>query len=364
MKDPSARYVYQGRFDVRRPPFLKKGDTIGFAAPSFGAVTEPYATRFEAALRNFEKRSYRVKVAESCYMDDGIGISTDPKKAAADLISMYLDPEVDAVISVGGGELMNETLSCLDMETIRNAPPKWFMGYSDNTHFVMPLCTVAGVPAVYGPCATSFGKAWEGPEETAMALLEGRADTVRGYGLYELPDDGSKRQEDPLSPYLLSAKKELSIFAPDGKGGLEKANETSFNGLLLGGCLDVVVGLYGTPYDGTADIVAKGTPVVWALEACDLSVFDIRRTLWRMRERGLFDTAKGFVIGRPLNAFAQRFGELDRFRAVTDVLAPLGVPVICDADIGHIPPMMPLIIGSDATVSAGGNDISIKMTLG
>ena len=95
---------------MRIPDFLRKGDTIGIVAPSFGAVIEPYAARLAAAIRKFEDRGYRVVCADSVYKSDGLGISTDPASAAADLMDFYLDDSIDALISAGGGELMNETI--------------------------------------------------------------------------------------------------------------------------------------------------------------------------------------------------------------------------------------------------------------
>ena len=52
---------------------------------------------------------------------------------------------------------------------------------------------------------------------------------------------------------------------------------------------------------------------------------------------------------------------LDQYHAVTDLLAGYQVPVIMDADIGHIPPMMPLVCGSMAEVCVKGNDVTIDM---
>jgi muramoyltetrapeptide carboxypeptidase LdcA involved in peptidoglycan recycling len=40
-----------------------------------------------------------------------------------------------------------------------------------------------------------------------------------------------------------------------------------------------------------------------------------------------------------------------------------GVPVVMDADIGHLPPMMPLIMGSLADVRAKGNVLTVDMKL-
>ena len=68
---------------MRFPKPLKKGDTIAIVAPSFGATTEPYNFRFNEAVRRFKERGYNVKIGECCYKSDGLGISTDPKTAAA-----------------------------------------------------------------------------------------------------------------------------------------------------------------------------------------------------------------------------------------------------------------------------------------
>lgn len=349
---------------MRTPAFLKKGDTIGLVAPSFGAATEPYITRLAAAIPKFEERGYRVVAADSVYKSDGLGISTDPESAAADVMKFWLDDSIDAVLSVGGGELMNETISHIDFEKLKQVKPKWFMGYSDNTNMLMPLATLAGVPGIYGPCATAFGKPWEATEQDAFMLLEGRGHTVHGYDLYELPwseeEDG---EEDPLAPYHLTEKKILSSFLPSG-GKMRKAEEKeeiSFSGTLLGGCLDILVNLSGTEFDGVRPFCAGNGPVIWVLEACDLTPMAIRRAVWCLLHRGWFDTAAGFLIGRPLASFRQNMMGVDSYNAVTDILGGLGVPVIMDCDIGHVSPMMPLVIGSRADVRVLGNDLTVDM---
>ena len=65
-------------------------------------------------------------------------------------------------------------------------------------------------------------------------------------------------------------------------------------------------------------------------------------------------------VGRPLQ-FGQKFGELDQYRAVTDLLGKYNVPIVMDLDIGHLHPAMPLIVGSYAKVAVEGNEIEIKM---
>ena len=148
---------------MKTPPFIAPGDTIGITAPSFGATTEPYKTRFKEAVKILKSMGYKIKIGSTCKMHNGLGISTKPEVAAKELEEFYLDKEVKAIISCGGGELMCETVSALNWEKIKNAPPKWFMGYSDNTNFIFPLVTKCNVPAIYGHCITGFGKSNDFP---------------------------------------------------------------------------------------------------------------------------------------------------------------------------------------------------------
>ena len=351
---------------MRIPPFISPGDTIGLVAPSFGAVIEPYATRLRAAIETFEARGYKVKAAPSCYMDDGLGISTDPARAASDLMDFYLDDSIDALISVGGGELMCETISRIDFDALKGAPPKWFMGYSDNTNFIVPMAMGCDVAGIYGPCATGYGKPWEGTEEQAFGILEGRVSCVRGYEKFELPENGdSVRKADPLARYVLTEDKVLRSFVPSD-GELREAGkdeEILMSGTLMGGCLDILTNLAGTSFADVKGFNAAHREVIWMLEACYLNPMSIRRAVWNLRESGFFESASGFIIGRPLASFREEMMGVDSYNAVTDMVKGCGVPVIMDADIGHVSPMMPLVIGADARVSVLGNDISVDMKL-
>ena len=80
-----------------------------------------------------------------------------------------------------------------------------------------------------------------------------------------------------------------------------------------------------------------------------------------MKNAGWFSHVKGFLVGRPL-VYGQEMMGLDQYRAVTDLLAEYQVPIIMDVDMGHLPPMMPVICGSYAKIDVSGdNDISIQM---
>ncbi len=356
---------------MQLPSFIRPGDTIGITAPSFGCTTEPYKSRLEAAVLTFRDRGFHVVVGETCHMDDGFGISTDPEKTAAELMEFYLRDDIDAVISAGGGEMMCATLANLDLDRLAGAKPKWYMGYSDNTNFIFPMA-LRGVPGIYGLNAPGFGKVWEEPEEDAYALLTGKKTTFEGYDYVETPQDGDSRKTDPRMPYVpyvKSEKKRLRTFVP-GRGKEKKRlhnarpdRKVELDGVMLGGCLDILELLCGTRFDTVKEYLRAHGPVIWAIEECDYNILSYRRALWHLLEAGWFDTAAGFLIGRPLAARGQEIFGVDEYRTVTDILSPLGVPVVMDADFGHICPQMPLVIGAKAHVTARGNHLSIQYTI-
>ena len=367
---------------MRYPHFLPNHGTIGFIAPAFGCNIEPYYSAFRHALNVFHEKGYQTKLGPNCFEGSGIGISNTPEKCAAEFMDAWQDPDSDILISCGGGELMCEILPYIDFETIKNTPAKWFQGYSDNTNLAFLLATMCDTAAIYGPCAAAFGmEPWHPAISNSFSILRG-ADpsapansqaqdavsdirptqhtvtdahttfTVRGYDKYEA--EGLKDEEHPLLPYNVTQPCIRKRF-PD--------QDASFSGRLVGGCLDILCNLTGTKYDHVEEFNQKYKKdgVIWFMEACDLNVMSIRRAVWQLDQAGWFSSTKGFLIGRPYNG-DEMFG-LNQYHAVTDILGKYNVPILMDLDIGHIPPMMPLIEGSLADVAVSGNDISIRMNL-
>lgn len=387
---------------MRYPKHLPQGGTIGFLAPSFGCNIEPYRTGFDHALEEWQKMGYHVLLGPNCYVGDGIGISSTPENCGREVMKMFLSGEADCLISCGGGELMCEILPYVDFERLAQAEPKWFMGYSDNTNLTYLLAALADTASVYGPCASSFGmEPWHEALWDAFGILAGKSGVwmrgtmgktaaeahmsaagreagrkggeptaaggdcsqseephdavVRGYGQWE--KESLKNPENPLAPYNLTEPLEIRTYV-----GREPAcGEVAFQGRLLGGCLDCLVNLPGTRFDRTREFVERYREdgIIWFLEACELNVFAIRRGLWQLEESGWFEHVKGFLIGRPENG--EPMMGLDAYSAVLEVAGRKDVPVVMDVDLGHLPPMMPIVVGSMADVAVKGNDIRIEM---
>lgn len=343
---------------MRYPKSLAPGGTIGFVAPSFGCAIEPYRSGFENAQKKFRERGYQLDLGSNCYAGEGIGISNTPEKCATELTDYYCNDKTDCLISCGGGELMCETLSHVDFERVRSAAPKWYMGYSDNTNFTYLLATLCDTASIYGPCAAAFGmEPWHPALEDAFAVLTGTKTTVKGYDKWER--ESLKNEENPLAAYHVTEPKVLHTYVGDK---CVDGETVRMQGRLLGGCMDCLVNLLGTRFDHTKEFIEKYKEdgIIWFLEACDLNVFGIRRAMWQMEEAGWFRYVKGFLIGRPL-CYGQEMMGLDAYRAILHVAGEKNVPVIMDADLGHLPPMMPLIVGSYAEVAVEGNELTIQM---
>ena len=358
---------------MRYPEFLKKNGTIGFVAPAFGCATEPYITRFEAALKKLEAMGHKLELGPNCREAKGIGISNTPEKCGQELNSFYASSSNDVLMTCGGGEMMCEVVPYMDFELVKKSAPKWYMGYSDNTNFVFTSATIADTAGIYAPCAGDFGmEPWHPAVQDAYDLLTGKKLKFSNYDKWELDGDENAAPNDPYyvtEPTVMKAfeckdgvAKELTADSQDDNGGkpLKSVDPIEFQGRIIGGCLDCLVHLVGTPYDKVKEFNEKykDDGIIWFLEACDLNVFDIRRCLWQMKTAGWFKYLKGVLVGRP-GCFGQDFMGLNQYNAVTDLFAEYNVPILMDLDIGHHPPMIPIVVGSIAKVKFAENHFEI-----
>lgn len=359
---------------MRYPKFLPEKGTIGFVAPSFGCNIEPYRTAFNHALEKFRGMGHQTELGPNCYEGCGIGISNTPEACGKELTEYYCSAGNDVLISCGGGEMMCETMSCVDFEAIKQAEPKWYMGYSDNTNMTFLLTTLCDTAAIYGPCAAAFGmEPWHQSIQDTYDILRGKKAVVSGYDLWE--KESLKDAEHPLVPYNVTEECNIRAFLPAktqagvatesepvsfwGKESLEV--KVQMEGRLIGGCMDCLVNLLGTKFDDVKGFNEryKEDGVIWFMESCELNVMAIRRAIWQMKNAGWFEHVKGFLIGRPMMFGQDMFG-CDQYRAVVDLLEEYDVPIIMDLDIGHLAPMMPIVSGAYAKVDVKGNDIMIS----
>lgn len=339
---------------MRYGQFLKEGGVIGFVAPSFGCATEPYKSAFNNALKKFKEEGYAVDIGPNCYSDKGIGISNTPEECGKELTEYYVNKTNDVLISCGGGELMCQTMDYVDFQKIKEADPKWYLGYSDNTNFTFLSTTICDTAAIYGPCAATFGmEPRHRSLEDCLKLLKGEKHEFDGYDMWE--KESLKSEENPLASYNLTEKSLIRSF-PEG--------ELNMKGRLIGGCLDCLANIVGTKYDKVKEFAEKYKEdgILWFMEACELTPLAVRRALWQLDRAGWFEHCSGFVFGRPM-LYGQEIMGLDHYEAVKGIVEKYNVPILMDADIGHLPPAVPIISGSMADIEVKGGKYRIKMHL-
>lgn len=350
---------------MRYGRFLNGGGTIGFVAPSFGCATGYYRPAFDAAKENLKKLGHGIMDGPNVYEDSGTGISNTPELCAKELTDMYVSDKNDILISCGGGELMCETLEWVDFEAIGKSEPKWFLGYSDNTNFTFLNTIINDVATIYGPCAGAFGmQEWHRAVNDVYSVINGecRNDTFVFSGYDGWEKESLKSEENPYASYNITEKSEPMCYIGNRRSA--KAEKIFFSGRLLGGCMDCLVNITGTKYDVVDKFVEKykDDGIIWFLESCDLNVFAIRRAMWQMENAGWFKYTKGFIIGRPL-VHGQEYMGLDQYKAVLGIIGKYDVPVVMDADIGHLAPAMPVITGSLGNVSFTDGKYQLSMKL-
>ena len=340
---------------MRYPEFLAPGGRIGFIAPSFGCSVEPYKSLFASALFRFRAWGYQTVPGPNCHEDKGFGKSNTPEACGAEINDFFTNDRADVIISCGGGETMCEDLPFVDFEKIAQAKPHWFLGYSDNTNLTFTLPTLCDTAALYGPCAPSFGAApLHAAVLDAFAMLTGEKNCFDNYGGWE--KESLKSPENPFAPYNITEPYGMTVA-----GRKDKDGSVRFSGRLIGGCLDCLVNLCGTRFDRAAAFAEryKEDGILWFLEACDLSAVGVRRALWQLREAGWFAHASGFILGRPYH-FGEDFMGMSFDEAALEMLRDLDVPILLNADLGHLPPAMPFAAGALAQIAAQDGRMTLK----
>ena len=141
---------------MKIPAPLRKGETIGVTAPSFGVDDPLDRNRFANARSKFESMGYRVVETPDVYTCDETGRSAPAQQRVDEMTALLKDPEVRWVVSAKGGDYQFEMLPLMDWDSFES-DPKWFQGYSDNTTLAFPMTAEHDVATVYCGNFGDFG---------------------------------------------------------------------------------------------------------------------------------------------------------------------------------------------------------------
>jgi len=227
--------------------------------------------------------------------------------------------DIAALVGTRGGYGSNYLLDELEVSTPGN--PKIILGFSDLTSLQIYLWQRCRWVTFYGPMLA--------------AGLDHGPDVAKGYD-----------------------QKSLLAALQNANGGWELelqgdvVADGEAHGRLLGGCLTLVETAIGTPWDLETD------GAILVLEDRGMKPWQVDRALMHLKQAGKFQGVRGIVLGD----FPECEPPVPNSRTVREVcqriLAPLGVPILSGAPVGHtVRPMLTVPLGVKARLVAKGEGV-------
>jgi muramoyltetrapeptide carboxypeptidase len=329
-------------------PILKNEATIGVTAPSSGVRTELHEI-FNQACKRMERYGFKVIFGETA-LTQYKAKSSEATKRANEFNEMVKNNSIQLIIPPWGGELAIEIVDKIDYE---NFNEKWILGYSDTSTLLLAITLKTGIATANGTNLIDLRGEYA-DETTAMwqTVLSTKAgESVTQYSSEKFQE---KWKHDQPSPCVFHLTEKTSWKTISNKA--EK-----IQGRLLGGCVDTIRHLIGTPYGDVQSFSKKfigSAPVIWYFENCELNTTDLRRTLVQMKLAGWFVNCSGILFGR--SSANQTVDDYTIEDVYKDLSEELEVPIIYDVDCGHVPPQVTFINGAYAEVEV--NDGKGKIT--
>ena len=320
---------------MKYPKNLQKGDTIGVCAPSSGISGETLSTRMDNAIRNLKALGYNV-IETASVRNDSKCVSADSETRANEFIELYENPDVTLILPPWGGEFLMDILPHLDFNKLTNLSPKWVSGYSDMSTLTFALTLCSDISTVHGSNLMNLG--YRRIHESDLRLFDVISSTESTQQSWDTWGGFTSWEDFTVDVYTLDKP---SIWK-----SLHEENHLSFSGMMIGGCMDTLCKLLGTRFAPVETFLDKYKEhgFIWTLESAEMASPDLYRTFWQMNENGWFKYCNGIIFGRPDGYNDKR--DFTMVDALMQGLGNLNIPVIYDADIGHIPPQMQIINGS------------------
>jgi muramoyltetrapeptide carboxypeptidase len=346
---------------IRYPAPLRPGDRIGVTAPSAG-VPDRLWPRFEFGLRCLRDCGFEVALGGLVKAPEGgpAHLSGPREARAAELMAMLVDPSIRAVVPPWGGQTSIDIVELLDLDAVAAADPTWCVGFSDTTTWQTPLTLGTGTASIHG--WNLLDTPYTPPDGMLHWLDVATADP--GAELVQRPP-GRHRAEGWDDYVAHPTVTDQTLEATGSWTRIDPSHEdepATFSGRLIGGCVETL-GLVPRPWVDVPAFVREHAPegVVVLLDVSEWPSPDIARALHSMRLAGWFDAATGVLLSRTRAPEQPHFSQHD---AVRDALGMLGLPIVADVECGHVPPLLPLVLGAPTTVAhERGGENTVTQTL-
>lgn len=315
---------------------------IGITAMSAGVGK--YIEEYKKSISNLEKNGFNI--IETGNVRNNCNPSSDAITRAKELDRLFLDDDVDMILNASGGDFLLEMLPYVNFENIAKNP-KYVMGSSDATGLLYVITTALDIATIYGFNAASYDQ--ENLHESQLnsfEIMKGNLIEQNSFEKYE------KEKGDRSISYNLTEK----VFWENINGNVD------IKGRIIGGCIDCIRNIIGTKYDKTKEFIEKykDDGIIWYFDNFALTVEDFYLTLIQFREAGWFKYTKGVITGRV--KYPGGFTEMQYQEALKKALGD-EIPMVFNADIGHVVPKMTIINGSIAHIVSNNGQGKIKLEI-
>ncbi len=296
---------------------LNKNDvTFGIIAPA-----SPFTSKTTTELKEkLNELGFQVIFGESCTGAYKGYLSSTDEVRAKDIMDMFCNPSVDAILCIRGGYGVNRLLHLLDFDCIKNHA-KPFIGYSDITALHLAFNKKCGFVSYHGIMA---GTVHDWDECTFSSLMK-----------------------------ALTFEEELVISNPSDEP-ITTLVPGYAEGELIGGNLALITSLMGTEFE--IDVKDK----IIFIEDVGESVYRVDRMLTQLALAGKFDDCKGIVFGDFSDCTRRNEAEFELLDLIEDRIKKYNKPCIYNVQSGHCTPMITILMGAKAILDATNKKLVFK----
>ena len=317
------------------PEFLKDNDVIGITACSAGVLDK--IKDYEDSLDNFKKYGFKIKETSNV-RTSGL-VSSDKVTRALELQSLFLDKDVKMVAIARGGDFLYEMLDEVDFKVLSNNV-KWLVGSSDPTSLLYILTTKYDIATMYSPCNTT-GLNINPLHESYLNYLK----FIKG--------DLVKQERYPYT----EEKGFSDNFTKDNRW-LNLNGDVYAEGIVIGGCIDVLKDVIGTKFDKTQEFIKRyeDEGFIWYFDIFSMSAESLYITLLQFKNAGWFKNTKAILFSKV--CFPSSFVDMSYEDAIKKALP--NVKVVYLFDIGHVKPSFTMINGMKARIISNDKEGSLE----
>lgn len=324
------------------PRKLRSGDAIAVFSPSSPA-TATAPTRYRRGRAYLEEKGLRFIEGERTGKRDFYRSGSIAERAQ-ELNALIRNPEVRCIMAAIGGMNSNSLLPYLDYEALMR-DPKIIVGYSDVTALLLGVYARTGLTTYYGPAVVaSFGELPPWVDWTWSAFADVAMGMARPPHALPVPDQWTEEFIDWETQSR--AKRGVANELRTLHGGRVR-------GRLIGGNLNTMQGIWGTPY---MPKIREGD--VLLIEDSLKDAADVERSFSLLKLSGVFERIGGLILGKH-----ELFDDLGSGRRpweiLMEVMGNVDFPVLAQFDCCHTHPMLTLPIGCEVELDADAQTLTL-----